>query len=58
MFGKLPIKYREALALMYFGDYEYKEVAEALGITVTNVETRIYRAKKLLRKLVREEMGR
>ncbi|MFC1737323.1 RNA polymerase sigma factor, partial [Candidatus Hydrogenedentota bacterium] len=54
--GELPLKYREVLAMAYFGDHEYKEIAETLGITVTNVETRIYRAKKLLRELVREEM--
>lgn len=56
--AKLPLKYREALVLAYFGDYGYKDIADTLGISVTNVETRIYRAKKLMREMIREEMDR
>ncbi|NER14384.1 sigma-70 family RNA polymerase sigma factor [Leptobacterium flavescens] len=38
-----------ALIMLYLDDYSYKEIAEIMGITVTNVSTKINRIKKQLK---------
>ncbi|GMV79332.1 MAG: hypothetical protein AMXMBFR7_05160 [Planctomycetota bacterium] len=45
----LPEKYREALLLRYQVDLSYEEIAQVMDVPVTTVETRIHRAKKMLR---------
>jgi RNA polymerase sigma-70 factor, ECF subfamily len=45
---KLPGDYRAALVLRYLEDLSYQEVAEVLGVPVSTVETRLFRAKKML----------
>ena len=45
----LPEVYREALFLRYSEDLSYKDIAEVLGVSLSAVETRIHRAKRLLR---------
>ncbi len=46
---QLPPNYREVLHLRYLEGMAYKEIAAALQVSVSAVETRIFRAKKLLR---------
>ena len=48
-FECLPPMYRATLALRYGEDLNYREIADALGITVTAVALRILRGKDLLR---------
>ncbi|MHB1414552.1 MAG: RNA polymerase sigma factor [Chloroflexota bacterium] len=49
---RLPSDYRAALVLRYLEDLSYKEVADALGVPVSTVETRIFRAKKMLGEII------
>ncbi len=50
--ARLPSDYREILALKYQADCDYERIAETLGITVANVEKRLYRARQALIKLL------
>ncbi|MEM9857340.1 MAG: sigma-70 family RNA polymerase sigma factor [Bacteroidota bacterium] len=43
-----------AIVLLYLDDKSYKEIAEILGITVTNVGARVNRVKNQLREIVSE----
>jgi len=52
--AQLPVGYREILALKYEADLNYEQIAETLGITVPNVEKRLYRARQALVKLMPE----
>lgn len=45
----LPKKYRLPLALRYFGDLEYEEIARLLGVERTQVATLLFRARQRLR---------
>lgn len=45
---QLPGEYRVALVLRYLEGLSYQEVADALGVPLSTVETRIFRAKKML----------
>ncbi|MCZ7646748.1 MAG: sigma-70 family RNA polymerase sigma factor [Planctomycetota bacterium] len=45
----LPEMYREVLLLRYQTEMSYEQIAEVLEVPVTTVETRIHRAKKMLR---------
>lgn len=45
---KLPVDYRVVLVLRYLEDLSYQEIAEALDVPVSTVETRLFRAKKML----------
>ncbi len=49
-FGRLRPPLRVAAALAVIEERPYKEVAEALGISVTAVKLRVFRALRLLRK--------
>lgn len=52
----LPEMYRAILMLRYQTELSYEKIAEILDVPVTTVETRIHRAKKMLReKLKRKE---
>lgn len=46
---KLPEKYRTAVILYNYKDLSCSEISDILGIPVKTVETRLYRAKKILR---------
>ena len=50
--GRLPDAYREVLVLRAVRGLSYKQIGEILGVPVTTVETRLARA----RRMVREEM--
>lgn len=49
-FARLPAKLRATALLAVVEERPYKEVAEALGITVPAVKLRVFRALRLLRK--------
>lgn len=42
----------KALILLYLDDYKYEDIAEILGITKTNVATKISRIKKVLKEKI------
>ena len=44
----LPVDYRAVLALRYLEDLSYQEIAEALAVPVSTVETRLFRARRAL----------
>jgi RNA polymerase sigma-70 factor (ECF subfamily) len=45
----LPENYREVVIMKYLDERSYKEIAETLGITVETIESRLFRARKLLK---------
>ena len=47
---KLPPKYRAVIHLYYFEGYAQGEIAEILGISRTAVQTRMSRAREMLKK--------
>ena len=46
---RLPESYREVVILKYLDDRSYKEIAETLGITIETIESRLFRARNILR---------
>ena len=50
---KLPLEYREPLALFYFEEKSYEEIRDILRMPVGTVGTRISRGKKLLRGILK-----
>ena len=48
MIEALPKKLKEAFTLQVLQDLSQGEVAEILGVSVKAVETRVYRARKIL----------
>ncbi|MCK9313197.1 MAG: sigma-70 family RNA polymerase sigma factor [Methanocorpusculum sp.] len=58
--NELPENYRVVIMLRYQMDLNNQEIAEVLGISKENVEVRVHRARKALRKIVEkhwEERG-
>ncbi|OGF54186.1 MAG: hypothetical protein A2Z21_09410 [Candidatus Fraserbacteria bacterium RBG_16_55_9] len=51
-------KYREPLVLYYYGDLEYKDIAQALGVPEGTVKTRIHRAKLALKEWLEVRGGK
>jgi RNA polymerase sigma-70 factor (ECF subfamily) len=45
----LDEKYRAVVTLLYYQKLSYEQIAEVLGVPLKTVETRLYRARKLLR---------
>ncbi|MDL2296680.1 sigma-70 family RNA polymerase sigma factor [Bacteroidales bacterium OttesenSCG-928-B11] len=45
---QLRPKYREAVELRYFKELSYEEVAEQMGISISNVKVLLFRAKEML----------
>ena len=45
----LPVKYRDILYLSHYRYLSYQEIAELLSLPVKTVETRLYRARKLMK---------
>ena len=50
--AKLDERQRSVLLLRYYGDLTDREIARALDLTETNVETILYRAKKSLKNIL------
>jgi RNA polymerase sigma-70 factor (ECF subfamily) len=53
--AQLPARYRVPLALAYYADASYDEIATELGITRTHVGVLLCRAKQLLRTALAED---
>jgi len=49
---KLPPKYNEVLTLFYFEGYSIKEISKILNIREGTVKSRLFKAKKNLKKLI------
>ncbi|MYX73219.1 sigma-70 region 4 domain-containing protein, partial [Streptomyces sp. SID3915] len=45
----LPARYRDVLLVVAWGDLDYAEAAEALGVPVGTVRSRLHRARKRVR---------
>ncbi len=54
--GKLPAKYRIVIELFYHEGYSIKEISEILHKNSSTVGNQLARAKKLLEKILREDM--
>lgn len=52
---RLKYEQRVALTLHCFNDMSYKEVAEVMEVSLSKVETLIFRAKKNLKKILTEK---
>ena len=52
----LPANLKQALLLTAFEDFSHEEAAQALGISVKAVETRVYRARHLLSERLGNEL--
>jgi RNA polymerase sigma-70 factor (ECF subfamily) len=52
----LPAIYREPFALRHLEDWSYAEIGEVLGLPVETVETRLVRARRLLREMLGGEV--
>jgi RNA polymerase sigma-70 factor (ECF subfamily) len=46
----LPARYREPFVLRHLQGWSYRQIAETMGLPVDTVETRLVRARRLLRK--------
>lgn len=51
---ELPAKYRQIVHLYYFEGYSVREIAELLSLSETAVQTRLLRARKQLKDLLKE----
>jgi RNA polymerase sigma-70 factor, ECF subfamily len=51
--ARLPVKYRAVFVLHQVQGYSHQEIAELLGIQRSLSEKRLYRARNLLRRLLR-----
>jgi len=54
-FARLPAKLRVAAVLALVEEQPYKEVAEALGISIGAVKLRVFRALRILRQELRKQ---
>ena len=54
---RLKQEQRTALVLFSFNDHSYKEIAEIMQISLSKVETLIFRAKRNLREMIEAEDG-
>lgn len=50
----LSLKYRAAVHLYYYEDYSIKEIADILNVKETTIQTRLMRARKILKQQLEE----
>ena len=55
LFSKLPETYRATLEMHFLLNYSGKEIAQKLGLTEGAVNTRIFRGRALLKKIIERE---
>lgn len=48
MINNLPKVYRDVLLLKHLRNFTYKEMSDFLGVPIATIESRLYRARKLL----------
>ena len=46
---ELPEQYREVVLLKYLDERSYQEISETLGLTIETIESRLFRARKILK---------
>jgi RNA polymerase sigma-70 factor (ECF subfamily) len=51
--AELPVDQREAVLLRDVEGFDYREIAEQLGVPLGTVESRIFRGRQRLRELLR-----
>jgi RNA polymerase sigma-70 factor (ECF subfamily) len=54
---RLPLKHREIIVMSHFQHMPYKAIAEALGIPIGTVMSRLHNARKALRDLLPKEFA-
>jgi RNA polymerase sigma-70 factor (ECF subfamily) len=54
---ELPVHFREILLLCEVEEMSYQEISEALAIPIGTVMSRLYRARKALRDVLRKKIG-
>lgn len=54
-FGELPAKLRAAATLAMIEETPYAEIADALGISINGVKSRVFRAVRLLRRSLEKQ---
>jgi RNA polymerase sigma factor (sigma-70 family) len=54
--NNLPEKYREAVNYYYIEELSYEDIAKKQSVSIRTVETRLYRAKKILKDMWKEEV--
>jgi RNA polymerase sigma-70 factor (ECF subfamily) len=54
----LPLHFREILLLCEVEEMSYQEIAETLSVPIGTVMSRLSRARKALREILRQELGR
>ena len=52
----LPALYREPFVLRHLQDWSYAEIGEVLGLTTETVETRLVRARRMLREMLQDKV--
>lgn len=53
--GQLPTTQQEALSLVFFHGMKIKEAAEIVGVSENTLKVRLFRARKSLRNLLKED---
>lgn len=51
---QLPASYREPLVLKYLSGLSYQEIADQLDLPLSTIETRLFRGRHMLKKLLAE----
>jgi RNA polymerase sigma-70 factor, ECF subfamily len=54
--GDLPEIYKTVLILYYFEELQVQEICNILDVPRKTIETRLYRAKKILKSILRQEL--
>ena len=52
---ELPEKFRMVIVLREYSDMDYKQIAQVLNISESNVKVRVYRARKMLESILSQE---
>lgn len=52
----LPALYREPFVMRHLQDWSYQEISDVLGLPLETVETRLVRARRLLRESLKDRM--
>ncbi len=52
----LPAMYREPFVLRHINDWNYRQIAEVMGMPVDSVETRLVRARRFLREALKNDL--